>query len=75
MNLLMTGMLTAHSPDAAPADSTPSHAAQELTTASPNEEPADQTTASRSEILWVTVLSIAAFALGIGAVVLLEGKM
>lgn len=72
---LKHGMLTARSPDAAPAASTPSHAAHEQAAASPNEEHANQTSVSRSEILWVTVLSIAAFALGIGAVVLLQGKI
>ena len=72
---LKHGMLTVRSTDAAPAASTPSHAAHEPTAASPNKEHANQTTASRSEIVWVTVLSIAAFALGIGAVALLHGNL
>lgn len=72
---LKHGMLTVRSADAAPKASTPSHAVQESSTTSPNGEHTSQITTSSSEILWVTVLSIATFALAIGAVVLIESEM
>lgn len=72
---LKHGMLTVRDPATAPVAITPAHAAHEPTVASGNEEHAGQATASRSEIVWVTVLSIAAFALGIGAMVLIHGAM
>jgi len=72
---LKHGMMTVRRPVAAPVDSKPSHAAHQPVIASPNEEHAGQATASRSEIVLVTVLSAVMFALGIGAVALLHGNM
>ena len=72
---LKHGMLTVRGPSTALAASTPTHATHGPTVASPNDEHAGHATALRSEIVSVTVLSIAVFALGIGAVALLQGKM
>jgi hypothetical protein len=72
---LKHGMLTVRGPDAAPIASTPAHATHEPTVALPNEGYAGHATASLSEIVLMTVLSVAVFALGIGAVALLQGNM
>jgi hypothetical protein len=72
---LKHGMLTVRRPDAVPVASMPSHAAHASVAASPNEGHAGHAKASRGEIVWMTVLSVAVFALGIGAVVLLTGTM
>jgi hypothetical protein len=72
---LKHGMMTVRGSDAAPIASPQSHAAHQPAATSPNEGHAGKATASRSEIVWMTVLSVAVFALGIGAVVLLQGNM
>lgn len=72
---LKHGMMTARGPDAAPVTGTPSHATHQPTGASPNEEHVGHAKASRSEIVWMAFLSVAVFALGIGAVALLQGNM
>ena len=71
---LKHGMLTVRGPDAAPIASTPAHATHEPTVVLPNEGHAGQATASLSEIVLMTALSVAVFALGIGAVALLQGN-
>ena len=70
---LKHGMMTVRRPMAAPVASMQSHAAHERVVASPNEGHAGQAAASHSEIVFVATLSIAVFALGIGAVALLHG--
>src|SRR5664279_21869 len=72
---LKHGMLTVRGPDAAPIASTPAHATHEPTVASPNEGHAGHSKASRSEIVWMAVLSAAVFALGIGAAAVLHGNI
>jgi hypothetical protein len=72
---LKHGMLTVRGPDAAPIGSTPAHATHEPTVALPNEGHAGRATASLREIFLMTALSVAVFALGIGAAALLQGNM
>ncbi len=72
---LKHGMLTVRGPDAAPVTGTPSHATHQPTVASPNEGHAGHAKASRSEIVWMAVLSVAVFALGIGAVAIIHGNV
>ncbi len=69
---LKHGMMTVRRP--ADADSThePLHGTPGPVHASPAERHAGHAKVSRQEIVWVTVLSVAVFALGIGAVVLLS---
>ncbi len=72
---LKHGMLTARRPDAAPVAGGQPHAAHGPKVASPNEEHVGHTKTSRSEIVWTTVLPVAVFALGIGAVALIRGNL
>ena len=72
---LKHGMMTVHGSDAAPIASMQSHAAHQPATASPNERHAGHAKVSSSEIVWMAVLSVAVFALGIGAVALLHGNL
>jgi hypothetical protein len=72
---LKHGMLTVRGADTVPVASTPSHAEHEPKVALLNKEVASHTTVSRTEVIWVTVFSIAAFALGIGAVTLLQRNL
>ena len=71
---LKHGMMTVRGLDAAPVTSMPSHATHQPTVASPNEGHAGHAKASRSEIVWMAVLSAAVFALGIGAAAVLHGN-
>jgi Domain of unknown function (DUF4396) len=74
-NGLKHGMMTVRGPDAAPFNGTPSHATLQPTVASPNEEHVGHAKASRSEIVWMAVLSVVVFALGIGAVAIIHGNL
>jgi hypothetical protein len=74
-NGLKHGMMTVRCPDAAPVTGPPSQATHQPTVASPNEEHVGHAKASRSEIVWMAVLSAAVFALGIGAVAILHGNV
>ena len=71
---LKHGMMTVRRRDAAPVAVAPSHAKHQPTVASPNEGHVGHAKASRSEIIWMTILSVAVFALGIGAVALLQNR-
>lgn len=70
---LKHGMMTVRRPDATPVAVAPTHAAHKPANPSPNEGHAGHAGASRSEIFWVTVLSIAVFALEIGVMALFRG--
>ncbi len=72
---LKHGMMTVRRADTAPVAGVQSHTAHQPAAALPDEGHTGQAKASRSEIVWVTVLSVAVFALGIGAVALLHGAM
>ncbi len=72
---LKHGMMTVRRPVALPVTNMQSHGAHQPVVASPNEKHVGKGMASPGEIVWVTILSIAVFALGIGAVALLQGKM
>ncbi|MBI1201925.1 MAG: DUF4396 domain-containing protein [Rhodopseudomonas sp.] len=72
---LKHGMMTVRRPDAAPVAAAPAHAAHASPAAAAIEGHAGRATPSRSEIIWVTSSSIAAFALGIGAMVLIGQYM
>lgn len=74
-NGLKHGMLTLRDQPAARYVDEPSHATHQPVVASPNEEHAGQATASRGEIVWMTVLSAAAFGLGVGAMMIIHGNM
>ena len=72
---LKHGMMTVRRADVAPIAGVQSHTTHQPAAASPDEGRTGQAKASRSEIVWVTVLSVAVFALGIGATALLHGAM
>ncbi len=74
-NGLKHGMLTVRDQPAARDVQEPFHATRQPVVAVPNEEHASQATASPSEMVWMTVLSAAAFALGVGAMVIIHGIM
>ena len=74
-NGLKHGMMTVRGPHAAPATGTPSHATHQPPVASPNEGHAGHAKASPSKIVWMAVLSVAVFALGIGAVAIIQGNI
>ena len=71
---LKHGMMTVRGPVDAPVVSMQTHALRQPTVASPNEGHAGRAKTSRSEIVWMAVLSVAVFALGIGAVAVLHGN-
>src|SRR5665811_1489978 len=73
-NGLKHGMMTVRGPGDAPVAGTPSHAAHQTEGASPSNEHVGHAKASLSEIVLMTALSVAVFALGIGAVALLQGN-
>ncbi len=72
---LKHGLLTVRDQPPAREVDDPSHGTHQPVDVSPNEEPADQVTASRGEIVWMTVFSIAVFALGGHAVAIIHGNM
>ena len=72
---LKHGMLTVRRPAATNEANDPSHATHRPTVASPNEEHVGHAKASRSEVVWMAVLSVAVFALGIGAMIIIHGNM
>jgi hypothetical protein len=74
-NGLKHGMLTVRHEAAARVAQEPPHATHQPMAASPNEGHVGHGKASRSEIVWMAVLSAAAFALGVGAVLFIHGNM
>jgi hypothetical protein len=72
---LKHGMMTVREPDAAPVAGMKSHSAHQPAAASPNEKHVGHAKASRSDIVWMSILSVVMFSLGIGAVALLYGNL
>lgn len=72
---LKHGMMTVRRPALAHDAHEPSHATHRPAVASPGEEHVGHAKTSLREIVLITVLSVAVFALGIGAVVLLHGNL
>lgn len=71
---LKHGMITARSPETAHSIHEPEHGAFQAVIASPNKGHAGQAKASRTEIVWMILLSIVLFALAVGATELLHGR-
>ena len=71
---LKHGMTTVRSPEIAHSTHAPAHAESQAVLASPNKGHAGQAKASRNEIAWMILLSIALFALAVGASELLHGN-
>ena len=72
---LKHGMMTVRGPVDAPAASMQPHALNQPAGASPSEDHVGDAKASGSEIVWMAALSVAVFALGFGAVVILHGNL
>jgi Domain of unknown function (DUF4396) len=72
---LKHGMMTVRGPVDAPVASMQPHALHQSAVASLNEEHVGKATASRSEIVWMAALSVAVFALGIGAALLVHSNL
>lgn len=72
---LKHGMMTVRHSTTAPVTAQASHAAHQPAPASPNQEHKGHATVSRGEMMWVTILSVAVLALGIGVVALLRTTM
>jgi hypothetical protein len=71
---LKHGMITVRSLEIADSTHVPEHGAFQAVLALPNKGHAGQAEASRTEIIWMTLLSIVLFALAVGATELLHGR-
>lgn len=71
---LKHGMLTIPREAAAPDVHEPSHAINQPIAAAPNEGHVGHAKALRSELVWMAVLSVAVFALGVGAMAIVRGN-
>ncbi|MEO6779515.1 MAG: DUF4396 domain-containing protein [Bradyrhizobium sp.] len=72
---LKHGMMTVRRPAVAHDAHEPFLAARQPLVASPNERHAGHAKASRIEIAWMAVLSVAVLTLGIGAVAIIHGNL
>jgi hypothetical protein len=71
---LKHGMTTVRSPEIADSTRVPEHGASQAVLALPNKGHAGQAKASRTEVVWMILLSIVLFALAVGAAELLHGR-
>jgi hypothetical protein len=71
---LKHGMITQRSLEIAHSAHVSEHGASQAVVALPNKDHAGQGTASRTEIVWMILLSIVLFALAVGATELLQGR-
>nr|WP_306264827.1 DUF4396 domain-containing protein [Pararhizobium sp. IMCC3301] len=69
---LKHGMLTVRDPSVARDVDDPSHGTHQPVATAPDEEHADEASVSRSQVAWMTLLSILAFVFGIGVVIIIQ---
>lgn len=71
---LKHGMLTVRDQPAARGNNDPSHGTHHPVAVAPDEEHVDEASMSRTQIVWMTLLLVAAFVLGLGAMVIISGN-